>query len=254
MNNTNELAKTEEPGTAIAVTTPMDLLQIATEQGADIEKLEKLMALQERWEANEARKAYVVAMNAFKADPPTLIKDKHVGYGTGDKRTEYDHASLDQVSKTIAAALSKHGISHRWDVEQPDGGAVKVTCVLTHELGHSESVPMQSGRDTSGGKNDIQALGSTITYLQRYTLLAATGMAVQGMDNDGDIEDLAIPQKQVIELLAIADKAGANADGVSYAVSICNHFKIDALTELPTSQFQTCKEMLESKLPKKGAT
>lgn len=165
--------------------TPMDLLNMAIEKGADLAQLEKLMDLQDRYERNEARKAFVVALNTFKANPPTILKNKQVSFQTGKGTTEYKHATLDNVSDIIGNALAAVGISHRWEVDQLDGGMVKVTCVLTHALGHSERVPMQSGLDQSGGKNNIQALGSVVTYLQRYTLLSAAGMAVRDQDDDG---------------------------------------------------------------------
>lgn len=174
-----------EPNRPNQAITPMQMVSVALEKGAGIDQLEKFMAMAERWEANEARKAFVSALNAFKANPPTLTKNKHVSFTTQKGVTEYDHATLDHISEEIARSLSQNGISHRWDVEQLDGGQVRVTCVLTHEKGHSERVPMQAGLDQSGGKNNIQALGSSVTYLQRYTLLAATGMAVRGMDDDG---------------------------------------------------------------------
>ncbi|MDO8534376.1 MAG: ERF family protein, partial [Xanthobacteraceae bacterium] len=95
--------------------TPMQMLQIAVEQGADLDKLQKLMDLQERWEANEARKAYVAAINAFKAEPPAIQRNRHVRYETrgSSKDTEYDHATLDNVVAAIGPGLSKHGLSHR---------------------------------------------------------------------------------------------------------------------------------------------
>ena len=160
--------------------TPMQMLQIAVQQNADLAKLEQLMALQERWEKNEARRAYVVAINAFKADAPALTKNKHVKFGT----TEYDHATLDKVCEIVGKALSGHGLSHRWEVEQKEP-MITVTCVITHEKGHAERVQMQATADASGSKNSIQAIGSTVTYLQRYTLLAATGLAAKGQDDDG---------------------------------------------------------------------
>jgi ERF superfamily protein len=163
---------------------PRSLLALAVQQGADIDKLEKLMLLQERWEANEARKAYHAALAAFKADPPVITKNKRVSYDTGKGKTQYDHATLDHVSLSIGAALTKHGLSHRWEVSQTPE-RITVSCVLTHVLGHSERVTMEAPADNSGSKNSIQAIGSTVTYLERYTLLAAAGMAVQGQDNDG---------------------------------------------------------------------
>jgi hypothetical protein len=161
-------------------TTPAELLRIAVSQNADIDKLEKLLALQERWERNEARKAFVVAMAKFKADPPDITKNKHVKFGT----TEYDHATLDHVCDAVTKGLSQHGISHRWKVDQADA-SIRVTCILTHDLGHSEETTLHGPADSSGSKNSIQAIGSTLTYLQRYTLLAATGLAAGNSDNDG---------------------------------------------------------------------
>src|SRR5690349_11890000 len=77
--------------------TPMALLQIAMNQNADLDRLEKLMELQFKWDANEAKKAFVAAMNAFKANAPEILKNKHVAFG----QTNYDHATLDQVCEKI---------------------------------------------------------------------------------------------------------------------------------------------------------
>lgn len=200
--------------------TPMAMLQIAVQQGADLDKLEKLMQLQERWEASEARKAFVSAMSAFKANPPELFKNKHVKFGN----TEYDHATLDNVSIAIGEALSKHGLSHRWETSQADG-KIKVTCVITHNLGHSEEVSLESTADTSGAKNSIQAIGSTVTYLQRYTLLAATGMAVQDQDDDGkgsDKDILSDSQFQGFKKRIVAEITKEGAKSVwQEAVKVC---------------------------------
>lgn len=181
MNNPEAVLVVEESKTAVAIN-PMQMIAQAVAQGADVDKLSKLMDLQERWQKEEARKAFVTALNAFKANPPDIFKNKDV-YHNGVFK--YKHATLDNASGAIGAALVEHKISHRWDTEQREGGIIRVTCVLTHELGHSERTPLEASPDQSGGKNSIQAVGSTVTYLQRYTLLAATGMAVQDQDDDG---------------------------------------------------------------------
>src|SRR3990167_3169313 len=165
--------------------TPLTMLQVAVERGASVEQLAQLMALQERHEANEARKAFVVALNQFKADPPAIIKNRTVDFTSAKGRTHYKHAGLEQVSGVIGAALSKVGIAHRWDTEQLEGGSIRVTCILTHSLGHSERVTLVAKPDDSGNKNSIQGVGSTVTYLQRYTLLSATGMATGEAEDDG---------------------------------------------------------------------
>lgn len=160
--------------------TPMELLQIAMSRDADVDKLAQLMELHLKWEANQAKKAFVSAMAAFKSDPPEIVKNKKVAFG----QTAYSHATLDEVCDKVTAGLSKHGISHRWRIEQ-DNAMVKVTCILTHELGHSEETAICGGPDVTGSKNAIQAIGSAITYLERYSLLAATGLAAANADTDG---------------------------------------------------------------------
>lgn len=164
-----------------AATTPATVLMYAMEKGADMAQIEKLMDLQLKWEANEAKKAYVSAMAEFKRNPPTIIKDKVVAFSG----TSYTHASLGNVTGAIVDGLAQHGFSHCWDVSQ-DGGAIKVTCRITHRMGHSEQVTMGALKDDSGKKNAIQQVASAITYLQRYTLLAATGLATHDQpDDDG---------------------------------------------------------------------
>ncbi len=162
--------------------TPMEMLSIAVSQGADLAKIEKLMDLQERWERGNAEKAFIAAMAAFKANPPTLKKNATVDFSSSKGRTTYNHATLDEVALKIAAAMAPHGLSFRWNVEQP--GRVRVSCIVQHSQGHRETVTMEGAPDDSGNKNSIQAIGSTVSYLQRYTLLAASGMAVVGDDDD----------------------------------------------------------------------
>jgi hypothetical protein len=155
------------------------IMALAVEKG-DLDKVEKMMELQERFEKNEARKAYVVAMAAFKANPPQIDKDASVKYG----QTAYKHATLGNVAEKINKGLSAQGLSAAWTTEQKEK-AIAVTCKITHILGHSESTTLEAGADTSGAKNSIQAIGSTITYLQRYTLLSLAGLATSEMDDDG---------------------------------------------------------------------
>lgn len=161
--------------------TPMGMLQLAISRGADIEQLTKLMELQERFEANEARKAFSVAFSDFKAEAVTIIKNVTVKDGPlKDKK----YADLFGVVSAITPLLSKHGLSHSWKLSKDDKDWMEVTCTIRHILGHSESVSMGAAPDTGPGRNAIQARGSAKSYLERYTLLAATGTAASG-DDDG---------------------------------------------------------------------
>lgn len=169
-----------EQMTSIAAT-PMEMLAVAIQQGADLERLQKLMDLQERWEANQARKAFVAAMAAFKAEPIQILKTKRVNIPGGAK---FAHATLADVVDGICSSMGKHGLSHKWDTVQ-DNGAITVTCILTHEAGHCERTALTAAPDESGKKNAIQQIASTVTYLERYTLMAACGLAAKDMDDDG---------------------------------------------------------------------
>jgi len=170
-----------EPATLPAANSPMGMMLAALGQGATLEQVEKMMDLQERWEASEARKAHVEAMTAFKAEPITIIKGKRVTFGD----TSYSHAELSDVTEAIGPAMAKHGLGFRWDVHQAGDGRISVDCIITHVRGHSEIVTMSAAPDGSGKKNPIQQSASTVTYLQRYTLLAATGLSTRGQDDDG---------------------------------------------------------------------
>ena len=165
--------------------TPPELLRIAVSQNADLAKLSQLMDLQERWERSEAKKAYVVAMNAFKANPPAITKNEIAEFvGKNGEIVEWEYSTLDHIHDAVLSELSRHGISHRWVVEQPKPDTVRVTCILTHRLGHSEQTTLEGPVDHSGSKNAIQAIGSSSKYLERYTLMAATGLADKSPDTD----------------------------------------------------------------------
>lgn len=193
---------TEALAVEVVQATPATLLQIAINNGADLDRLEKLMELQTRWEENQAKKAYFAAMAAFKATPPEIEKDKHVKYTTGKGVTEYDHASLGNVTQRISAALGEHGLSAAWKTTQ-NAAKIIVTCRITHALGYGEETSLEASHDDSGGKNAIQSLGSTITYLERYSLLALTGLAALNSDDDGK-------STQEIQYLSDAEKATIN--------------------------------------------
>lgn len=176
-------AVVEQMPRPLAVTaTPADLLRIAVESGADLDRLERLMALQERWEATEARKVYDIAFTEFKAEAVRIIKNRGVTDGPLKGKR---YAELFAVVNAITPALSKHGLSASWKLTKDDKDWIEVTCTLKHVGGHFEVVSMGGPPDTGGAKNAIQARASTVSYLERYTLKAITGLSEQDDDKDG---------------------------------------------------------------------
>ncbi len=139
--------------------------------------LRELLAVQKDFEANEARKAYAMALVGLKRDLPTVIaRDKKVAF----KEVKYTHTSLAAVMEAITEPLTAHGFNLAWTVANGQGG-VSVTCRLTHSAGHSEATMITAPADTSGSKSPAQAIASTITLLQRYTALSLLGIATADM-------------------------------------------------------------------------
>lgn len=165
---------------------PQSLIKLAINKGAGVEQLEKLMALQERWQANQAKQTFFDAMTTFQAECPMLKKTKKVDYSlkTGG-RTKYSYAPLGSIANQIKAVIKKCGLSYRWTI-QDDEKTINVTCIVSHKDGHSESTTMSGNLDATGSKNAIQQRGSTVTYLQRYTLIGALGITSADDDTDGN--------------------------------------------------------------------
>lgn len=204
-----------EPRALVATeNTPNAMLMIAVQRGDDMERLKQLMELQERWEASEARKAYNTAFAAFKSEAVILVKNKKVGAGPLQGKT---YAELHAVVNAITPALSKHGLSAAWKLTKDERDWIEVTCTLSHERGHSESVSMGGPPDAGGAKNAIQARASTVSYLNRYTLKAICGLAEQDEDDDGGHRDVNDPSnvpkylglKSAVRAKAIRQMAGS---------------------------------------------
>lgn len=162
-----------------AAQSPETLLALAIQHGADVEKLERLMALGERWNAQKAKTAYYEAVAAFQATCPMLKRTKKVAFN----KTEYHYAPLSEIVETIREPLRASGLSYRWEIEDKD--SIVVTCIVTHVAGHAERTSMSALPDDSGAKNLIQQRGSAVTYLQRYTLIGGLGITSADTDDDG---------------------------------------------------------------------
>lgn len=157
----------------------MQLLGDAVSNGADTETLEKLIELKERTDNNEARKSFDASMADLRSDLPTITKDNSVSHKGGN----YEYEDLSTIVEKVSPAMAEHDLSFRWRTDSEETNQVKVTCIISHRDGHSEETTLSAKPDTSGSKNSIQAIGSTVTYLQRYTLKAALGIAA-GPDDD----------------------------------------------------------------------
>jgi len=235
-----EITKAEP--TEIQGKTPADLIHLAVTCNTDLDKLEKVMNLQERWENTEARKAYVQAMAKFKENPPKIVKDKAVNFGAG--KAAFKHASLANICDKINEGLSAQGLSAAWDTKQ--NGGITVTCKITHKQGHSEETTLTAQADTSGSKNSIQAIGSTITYLQRYSLTALTGLAAGDHEDDGVGSEPAAAPKVIdnAQVGTIRDYiASLNASEEKFL----KYMGIPSIEEMPQAAYQKAINLFKTK-------
>ena len=240
----------DRPAPQVLSPTPMTLLDRAVAQGADITILERLMALQERWEASQARKSFDEAIASARAEIKPIAKNRHVGFDSrkpGAARTYYRHEDLAEVARTVDAALSKNGLSYRWRTTSVINEPIAVTCIISHRAGHSEENTLTAGRDDSGNKNSIQAIGSTLTYLQRYTLKAALGLAASNDDDGKATDSSAISDEQFDAIRKVMLDTSANE------VRFCEFFAIEGVADLPAARFDEAMTMLRQAHAKREA-
>jgi len=163
---------------------PMDLINNALATG-NIEIIREFVRLQHEWKADQAREAFDAAMAEAAKEFPIIAKNSQVGFESarGGARTSYKYVDLADIVSAVSPILGKHGLYHRFEVAT-EPNKITVTCVIAHRLGHSIRNAWTAAADTSGNKNAIQAMGSTQTYLSRYTLMASLGLAA-AVDDDG---------------------------------------------------------------------
>lgn len=177
-------------------TTAYDLLNKAIDRNMTAEQIGQFMDLADRQQAREAQQAFVAAMVDFKLAIQTVIKNARAAFTGRNKesgergKVEYDYATLGHICEAIVADLAARGITHDWAPEQPstgpDANMIIVTCTLTHVQGHSKSATVKFPADPTGTKNPLQAVGSGMSYAERYSLLAVCGIATKEQgDDDG---------------------------------------------------------------------
>lgn len=179
----------------------------------DPDTLGKLMDLQERYERNQAKKAFDRDMVLLKKHMPSVImKDSNVDYKSKGGSVRYSFSTLANIIEQVEPHLSQFGFSISW-VPTTTDRAVTVKCRLTHQDGHFEETSMSAPHDSSGSKNAIQAIGSTQSYLQRYTASAILGLVSRDqldadnrqspsdvIDQDRNLTAIGVLKKEGIEL------------------------------------------------------
>ena len=214
--------------------TPHNLIALAIEKGLDTQSLKELMDLKERHDATIARKAFFEAFTSFQSNIPDIRKGKAVEFGN----TKYTYAPLADITRQIGKVLKENEISYRWEIED-NGQEIKVTALVSHVLGHTERTTMSANPDTSGSKNPIQARGSAIEYLKRYTLIGALGISTADSDIDGrlpaeqvDIDKLHKAYMEVYGQIIQIDSSLTKYDPSNWKVEVTPKLYVKATGEI----------------------
>lgn len=203
----------------------------------DAAKMDQLFALQEKILARNARTAYFRALAEMAGSMPAVAE-----LGTGHNSTKY--AKWEHIQAKITPVLGQHGfaLSFRTKVEDK---AIRITAILAHREGHTEENELLLPADKSGSKNDVQAVGSSITYGFRYTACALLNIQTGVVDDDGQAAggepSMFLTDAQIDELEKLIKDTKADRQ------KFLTHMKEEKLDQMPASKFNYAKQALLAK-------
>ncbi|MDX1117062.1 ERF family protein [Sinorhizobium medicae] len=233
----------QAPAPVPAVSESAAIIQVieraAMNPSVDIDKMERLLQMQERIMERQAKASYMAALAEMQPDLPEIPEN---GKGHGNIK----YALWEDINELIKPVLGEHGFSLSFRTGQADGKII-VTGVLSHRDGHSEETTMHLPTDTSGSKNAVQAVGSSTSYGKRYTAQALLNLTSRGDDDDGKAAGVKlISEEQRRELETIISKAEIDVAG------FCAWAEVDSLAAISAANFGKAKQALEAKARKKG--
>lgn len=229
--------------------TPARLLELAVQSNADPEKLRQLMDLQERWEAQNAKRAYFAALASFQRVCPHIPKTKAVRNRDGSER--YRFAPLDDIVAAVRGPLMTCGFSYRFETTHNDDGSVRVACVVQHEGGHTERSEVVIPTFAGQGTNKAQDTGIAITYGRRYAFCDAFGITTGDEDTDGhgadDGDGDAVSDQQAADIECLISEVGADR------LKFLKHCGVESVSDIKAKHFRKVVDLLEQKRKHAGA-
>jgi len=155
--NNSKLVKVEDPPTGMAM-----FERLAADPSVDVGKLERLIDMQKDILHHTAESAFNAAFAVMQTEIPEIEE-------RGRVTDRYTYATNEDIQEILRPILGRHGFSLTFRSEYPTPDAIKVIGILMHRDGFSRSSEFVAAADTSGSKNAVQALGSTLSYGHRYT-------------------------------------------------------------------------------------
>jgi len=152
--------------------------RLALDPRCDMDKLERLISLQDRMEAKNALESFNASFAEMQCAMPSVVKR------TENTHTKKLYADLDDINEMVRPVMAKYGFGVSFKIENQAAG-VKITGILMHKAGHREETSMLLPLDAGAGRSAVQSVGSTTTYGKRYVMCALLNIT-SGDDNDND--------------------------------------------------------------------
>lgn len=182
----NQVAKREENGAVVQMSESASLMEVinraASDPNVDVDKMERLLGMYERISERNAKVAFHTALAHMQPELPIITENGKIMHGN---KLISEYALWEDINEAIRPVLHKHGFALRFKTGN-GGKNVEVTAILSHCEGHSEETTITLEHDSSGSKNAVQAVGSSISYGKRYAAEAALNITTRGKDDDGE--------------------------------------------------------------------
>ena len=196
----------DSPSTVLALVD-----KVALDPRADAQKLERLTAMYERLKAKEAELAFNAAKGRIlkKLAGIKIVKNRPALSEIDNGKPQmglfeaFRYAPLEEIDKHLRPLLAEEEMDLSYSDEPCDGGGILVRGRLKHlPGGHYEDSFMPAPPDTTGGKSNVQAIGSTNSFLRRYVACNIFNIVVVGDDDDGTGGTIDEAQtKTIVELI-----------------------------------------------------
>jgi ERF superfamily len=197
--------------------------RLALDPRADVEKVERMMTMYEALKAKEAELAYNAAKARIlkKLAGIKIVKNRSALYELDKAKPQtgsheaFKYAPLEEIDKHLRPLLAEEEMDLAFSGEPREGGGVLIRGRLKHlPSGHYEDSFMPALPDTTGGKSEVQAVGSTNSYLRRYVACNIFNIVVVGDDDDGN--GGTIDEAQTKTILTLINKAKVGPKFLKY--------------------------------------
>lgn len=221
---------------------PASMLDVIARAAADptvnVDKLERLMAMQQGVLAEKRRIAFRAALTALEADLPQITKSGQVLHGNTLK---HKFAKLEDIDNAIRPICKDHGFAFSFDSKPAPNNSIEFSCAMSHREGHSETRTITLPVDTGPGRSAVQAVGSTTSYAKRYLLGMHLHLVTREEDDDGSGSRKMVTEEQAEKIRAALGEVKGNE------ARFLNWCAAPTFEEIPAANFARCMAFIDEK-------